>query len=716
MLLAPRRPPASARPVTLPQQKEEANWSAVLVAFKHHKEAALEVLVDSIPDDGFAEGADGPGVTPLMGLAVAGRAARLERLAKEGLVGDLDQRDNNHETALFKAVAAGKAETVRVLLKLAATPMRPTHRGITPLMQASVEGQTDMARLLLGSEHVGDINATDADNETALLKAAWKGHAEIIRLLLSKGADPGIKTRSGWTPLMFAARDKCTEVVELILGSAAGGPVDAVPSDGETALFKAVAGGHTAGIRLLLDAGADPSYATRKRITPLMQASFVGNALALEILLATGRAGDVNATDADNETALLKAAWKGHAEIIRLLLSKGADPSIATKTKWTPLMFAARDGHRNTVSVLLRSGKAGSVDAGDRKGVTALRKAVVAGHTSIVRALLVAGARIDAHEPDGQTLLMMAALHGHTDVAHVLLEVGHAVDLDAVDKDEETALLKAAWKGHAEVVRLLLSKGADAARGAKQGWTPLMLACVEDREDAFHVLLSSGSAGDVDATDKDGETALVKAAWKGRSAMAGRLLDAGADPNHVAKNGATSLVFAARHGRSDAVSLLLRRGAKSTVNAVADDVGPAIADAAKTCPLEVVAKLLVAKADPNIQRQTAEGSPGMEDEAKALAGRTALFEAAIKGRPAVVELLLAHFADPLLCNALGQTPFDAASMAGQESTASILDVVQKKAVRWRRRHCLCQWRWALAEQAAARATLSGGRPELERAA
>ncbi len=75
--------------------------------------------------------------------------------------------------------------------------------------------QTDSAKALL--EHGADVNVTANDGSTALMLAASSGDSEIVRDLLSKGADVSAKfTQTGKTALMLAREKDYTEIVQLL--------------------------------------------------------------------------------------------------------------------------------------------------------------------------------------------------------------------------------------------------------------------------------------------------------------------------------------------------------------------------------------------------------------------------------------------------------------------------------------------------------------------
>jgi len=57
----------------------------------------------------------------------------------------------------------------------------------------------------------------DGDGYTALHRASYNNHIQIVRFLLDQGCDPLVTTHEGWTPLHSAAKWDSKECVELLL-------------------------------------------------------------------------------------------------------------------------------------------------------------------------------------------------------------------------------------------------------------------------------------------------------------------------------------------------------------------------------------------------------------------------------------------------------------------------------------------------------------------
>src|SRR5262245_41369872 len=137
------------------------------------------------------------------------------------------------------------------------------------------------------------------------------------------------------------------------------------------------------------------------------------------------KGADVNAAQGDGMTALHWAAQHGDAEIAEMLVYAGANPKAVTRIgHYTPLHIACREGNVEVVQRLLRAG----ADANARtttSGVTPLHLAALSGRAPAVALLLDQGADANAREAGwGQTPLMFAAAENRVDAINVLLRRG----------------------------------------------------------------------------------------------------------------------------------------------------------------------------------------------------------------------------------------------------------------------------------------------------
>ena len=128
-----------------------------------------------------------------------------------------------------------------------------------------------------------------------------------------------------------------------------------------------------------------------------------GMDLSLISSLAGTHGANVDAVDEYGDTALMKAAWNGHTDIVNALAgSHGANVDAVDNEGRTATMWAAQYGHTDIVNAL--AGTLGAnVDTVDRGGRTALMHAARNGHTATVNALAgTHGANVDTVDRDGQ--------------------------------------------------------------------------------------------------------------------------------------------------------------------------------------------------------------------------------------------------------------------------------------------------------------------------
>jgi cytohesin len=199
----------------------------------------------------------------------------------------------------------------------------------------------------------------------------------------------------------------------------------------------------------------------------------------LEIVQALlGREGtDVNRGDNDWNTALHKAAWKGHLEVARALLQAGANARKSNDYGRTPLHLASGEGHIEIVRALLEAGAGADVRKCDVDGWSPIHHACREKRFEVFRALVEAGGDVNKLDSNRRTALHHASQYGLTEgVRYLCVERGADVNKSATDGDGHTPLTRASEFGRVEAARVLLEAGADVNKRNSHGRTPLFLA------------------------------------------------------------------------------------------------------------------------------------------------------------------------------------------------------------------------------------------------
>jgi len=393
------------------------------------------------------------GMTALHWAAVHQDSDLVERLLQAGAA---PQKVNHYGVSpLSIACRNGDQRTVAHLLNSGADANQALPDGETPLMTAARTGTRGPVEALIAAG--ATVNDRDNAGQTAIMWAAAEGHLEAVDALINADADYRRPLKSGFTPLFFAAREGKTRVVLRLL--AAGLDVNDVmnpekssrngPAKGTSLLAMAIENGHFELASELLDTGADPNesrvgYAPLHALTwvrkpirgdgdppPIGSGGMTSIQLVRKLISAGAEVnhrhgkknsskGRLNRTDA---TAFLLACETGDVPLMRVLLERGADPTLTNADNCTPLLAAAGVG-------ILSNGD-------DTAGT----------EENAIQAV------------------------------SLLLELG--ADIDAVDNHGNTAMHGAAFKSWTKLIAFLVTKGANVNRWDQKnrfGWTPLMIA------------------------------------------------------------------------------------------------------------------------------------------------------------------------------------------------------------------------------------------------
>lgn len=378
---------------------------------------------------------------------------------------------------------------------------------------------------------------------------------------------------------------------------------------GKSALIAAVQQRKHTALEDLLESGISPSEVTEFNL--LAQAALNNDIASVRLLLLFG--ADVDRIDSDGISALLAATEIASLDLAKLLLKHGASPNLcAGPHDESPMAIAARNGLHDLAALYIRYGADCNVllPSGDTPFMLAINKRA---SEAFLRFMLASGADVNGKTRAGKTPLFEAVSLRRTDIVSLLLDHGANPNLAG----PKHPLWPATYDS--TTLRLLIS------RGAKPGMTPGIMELAASLNNIRSVRI---------------------------------LLEAGVDPNSKKDGIYTPLCSAIRDDRADIVSLLLENKADPNI--------PASEYPAFKCIthnhlhfLEPLVRAGVNLGEPKGILETAVAHNSQEAvmflirkdvdvNARTPTGHTPLTTAIRDNRPHMIDVLLAHGADPTL--------------------------------------------------------------------
>ncbi|KAM0255653.1 hypothetical protein ACHAQJ_005578 [Trichoderma viride] len=389
--------------------------------------------------------------------------------------------------------------------------------------------------------HGMTVDLPDSGGHTAVYIAARNREKEhLVRLLLEKyEADPNGNysnraddTLISYRPLDMAAGNGSLEVIKLLLSHGAD-PCSGQTGTFSSALLMAISAGYKDVVKLLLqDERIDPNEQNGRGDTILGAAVAFGNTDMVKVLLEHEHI-DPNGQNGRGDTILGTAVMTGNTDMVKMLLEHdGIDPNGRDFTSRSPLLIAA----------------CGFIIGPEEPSALVMAK------------LLLSDERVDASLKDfvGWGALSLAAQHSQHEILKMLLDNGK-LDPNEVDNAFRTPVFHAACNDEADSLKLLIEdKRVDLNRANTMGLTPLMMAVSRSASwdwatPTRHVdlLLNSGRV-DVNLADARGYTAMMLSCTLQIPKITRLLLDVdGVDLVKKNKRGQTALMMAVKLARYD---------------------------------------------------------------------------------------------------------------------------------------------------------------------
>ncbi|HXG90639.1 MAG TPA: ankyrin repeat domain-containing protein [Vicinamibacterales bacterium] len=376
------------------------------------------------------------GITPLMMAAKNGDAAITALLLDARA--EVTVTNTNGTTPLMLAAAAGKPEAVALLLgRGAEVNAREATHGQTALMFAAAQGRLDAVKLLL--QRKADANAITKVSPIISMTERYKKQTDGkgSRGITGEGGRSDVTSMGGMTALMFAAREGHLDVVRALV--AAGADVNQVnAADNLSVLTLAIINGRFEIAQFLLERGANPNLVSKIGLGPLyatidaqwpertwyppasVAEEKVTYLALLQALLDKGADPNVRLgkkpwyrtfhgdwADPTGATPLWLAAKANDVAAMKLLVERGANPTIPSTKGASPLLVAAGFGFEPQVTNFAPKGRLAAVrylveecgadvNAKDSQGYTPLHGAALTADHDLLLYLIAMGADVRA--------------------------------------------------------------------------------------------------------------------------------------------------------------------------------------------------------------------------------------------------------------------------------------------------------------------------------
>ena len=386
-------------------------------------------------------------LTPIYIASEHGNTAIVRRLLDAGA--SVDTSDGTGDSILMAAVRSGSLDTAQLLLDRGAhVNLAEPQLGHTALMWAVRTNNAPITKLLLDNGASLEARTRVGAKPAARPPGAGGGSHGVG--IVRGGVPPQgeqLPTPGGMTPLLFASRDGCLDAARVLVD--AGAQLNAADPNGMTPLLMAITNAKIPVAQLLVDKGADLRAADWYGRTPLWAAvearnldmrstasdNGVDREAAMKLIASILDKGvDVNArvkefppqrrhllplgslewVDFTGQTAFIRAAQSADVPVMKLLLAKGADPSVTTFNGTSALMAAAGVNWvagqtysesparwLEAVQLCLELGL--EVNAANAMGLSAVHGAANRGSDDIIELLARRGARLDMPDKEGRT-------------------------------------------------------------------------------------------------------------------------------------------------------------------------------------------------------------------------------------------------------------------------------------------------------------------------
>ncbi|KAI1870141.1 hypothetical protein JX265_006311 [Neoarthrinium moseri] len=496
------------------------------------------------------------GMNALHITAAIGFQRLLIALLENGHESELDEKDGTGSTPLCFACSFGRVDMVEELLdRKADINTGKEEEEDTPLHLAANKGHVKVMKKLIQRD--ASLDAFSEYSGLVVNSAISSGNFDAVALLVDHGVSLSIDHDNVETPLEQAASlcnvsmleylmEKYAEQLPpdeyskaLVTAAAAGSleilnkllPFEHSDNDYQSALDEAAEAGNWEIAKVLLE----------KRANLTCDKAFYEAATRtndLEVLQALWEytRGNISAETIDQ--SLYEATDSKKFKTVQLLLTFGADPNAQGDVYGNALTASAYDNTLDILKLLLDNGASVNSEAG-----WALQTAATEGHVEIVKELLSRNADVNARTSNPnfpqRTALQGACEFGREEIVDVLLL--HGADPNLGGGEDAYPIITAARNSQVAIIGKLIAAHANVNVVAGDDGSTALIIVAETIASLEPLQQLLAAHADIDATNNNGDTALIAAASADDDEFVNFLLGEGADVMHTNNDGINAM-------------------------------------------------------------------------------------------------------------------------------------------------------------------------------
>ena len=607
---------------------------------------------------------------------------------------EINSKDEDENTPLFKAVANGHLTVIEYLIKKGCDPLHKNIYGNTPMHFAVFHSQLSVLKYLR-EKLICDPSVTNNKDEMPFHYACKRGNIVIVQYLVEECAvDIDSKTKNGNTPFLTAVMNGHLAIIEYLIKH--GCDILEQNIYGSGALHLAVFKNHLPVLKYLKEQlNCDPSVTSNEGDMPIHYACYEGNIDIVRYLVEECNIY-INSQTKYGYTPFLFAVVRGHMPVIEYLIDQGCDIhtinvygeqpahlairsgdlsvvkyfkeqlkcdfSITYKTNdgHMPIHYACQRGNVGIVQYLVEECVV-DINCKTKDGITPFHEAVMSGHLSVIKYLIKHGC--DPLEPSvcGNGVIHLAVLNNQLSVLKYLKEHLNC-DPSVINSKGETPIHSACQIGNIDIVRYLAEEcSVDANSEDKEGNTPIILAAQEGHLAVVEYLITQG----LDPLQKNsfGVIPADAAVVAGHLSVVKYLKERGYCNFYSAnKQGLMAIHLACTKGKIDIVKYLVEECKVDIESVVKLDIASLVAlpfDAEEKATQEFELLLSLLGSDSNFVLDT---------------GVTPLLLAISNSHLTIIKYLIEQGCDPLCHDTKGNTPMH---YAAQDSHLAIVKYLKE---------------------------------------